>query len=293
MLFTTAILISSCEKKVDPIDTYGVTVEYNGTGTKYVTNDITVNPKDSLIFDFTISSSLEDMYTIEIQKNSGKIDTLNVPASKRRSFSAVKRYVADSVPGDNSYRIMARSNTGKYLGDGNKLFVVTVKNDMNYYSYRFLYAPDSILKVNQNFFSTQTGQSFSYAEGAGNSPKIDFGYFYDTSKTGTTVNASTIYALGANTFALHDLSTWTKNATIFKKITTPTFANITGATVLRSAGIANMGSGTAAKINQLASGNVLLFKTAAGKYGAIQINYINNTAASPSTFVNIDVKIEQ
>ena len=54
---------------------------------------------------------------------------------------------------------------------------------------------------------------------------FDFGYFYDTTTVGVTVinqPKHTIYALSASTPVQYDLTGWTKNATIFKKITTPT-----------------------------------------------------------------------
>ena len=41
------------------------------------------------------------------------------------------------------------------------------------------------------------------------------------------------------------------------------------------------------------TGVVIIFKTAAGKYGAMNIVYTNQNAASKDTYVTIDVKIEK
>ena len=51
-MLALSIVLTACEKKVDPIDTFDVTVEYRAGTAKYVTGDITVNPKDSIFFDW-------------------------------------------------------------------------------------------------------------------------------------------------------------------------------------------------------------------------------------------------
>jgi len=217
-------------------------------------------------------------------------DTLTT--STKNAFSSVKKFVADSIAGTYTYRVVAKDASGVYVGSGGDL-VVTVSADFNYISYRFLYVPDSTAKTNKCYFATATGKTYSYTDGAANSASIDFGYFYDT--TGTAANAPlghTIYALNASTFAPYDLSSWTKNATVFKKATTPTFANLTSAGALKSAAVTNLTSGTTSKINGLASGNLVFFKTAAGKAGCAQINFVSGSNASSSTYINIDVRIQ-
>src|SRR6187549_3259679 len=99
-LFTIAAMFSACEKKIEPVDTYFVTVDYHATNPKALTGDKTVNPKDSIYFDFTITSA-EDMSYVEIQKNGVKVDTFRLNNSpNKRSFSLVKGYMADSAAGD-------------------------------------------------------------------------------------------------------------------------------------------------------------------------------------------------
>ena len=82
-------IFSSCKKKVEPVDTFHVTVEYR-PGNKYVTSDVSVNPKDSIYFDFKISSPT-DMSYVEIQKNGVRIDTFRLNGfADKKNFSLVK-----------------------------------------------------------------------------------------------------------------------------------------------------------------------------------------------------------
>jgi hypothetical protein len=292
LLAAAAVMVVACEKKVAPIDSYGVTVDFKAGNSKNLVGDVSLNPKDSIILDFAMASSLEDMAVIEIQKNGAKIDTFNVSGNDKRSFSGTKRYVADSIAGDYTYRIFARNKKGVYIGDGSKSIKVTINPDFIYWSFKSLAVPDSVAKANKSFFNSSTGDVLSYLQGEASSSKIDFGYFYDTTTAGAPKH--TFYALGASKFVPHDLSAWTKNATIFKKATSPAFNTLTSGSALLAAGLLNLKTGATTTATALASGNLVYFKTAAGKYGCIQINYINDFGAiQAKTFVNIDVKVQK
>lgn len=287
-----AVIVIGCEKTVAPIDSYGVTVDYKSGNPKNLTGNVSLNPKDSIILDFTISSSTEEMAVVEIQKNGAKIDTFKVSSANSRTFSGLKRYQSDSIAGDYSYRVFARNKKGVYIGDGGKSIKVTIKPDFIYWSYKTLAVPDSIAKSNKSFFVSTTGDVLSYVQGAANSALIDFGYFFDPSTVGAPRH--TIYALGANKFAPHDLSTWTKNATVFKKVSSPAFSTLTSGGSLRKAGISNLTSGATTTATALAPGNLVYFRTAAGKFGCIQINFINDFGAIQSkSYISIDVKVQK
>lgn len=291
-LATAALFFLGCEKKVAPIDSFGVTVNFNAGNAKNLTGNVAINPKDSIILDFTIASNTEEMAVVEIQKNGAKIDTFNVSGINKMTFSGVKRYQSDSIAGDYSYRVFARNKKGIYIGDGNKSIKVTINPDFKYWSYKTLAVPDSVAKSNKSFFVSSTGDVLSYVQGGSNSALVDFGYFFDTTTVGAPKH--TIYALSANKFAPHDLSTWTKNATVFKKATSPAFSTLTSGAALRAAGLTNLASGATATANALASGNLVYFRTAAGKYGCIQINFINDFGAMQNqTYINVDVKIQK
>lgn len=288
-----ALAVTSCVKKIDIPQSNKATVTLAASGANYVTSDITVNAKDSLLFSFNIACA-GDMKYVSLQKNGADIlrDTLN--STNKNSFSAIKRIAADSIAGIYVYRVVARDVQGIYMGSRD--ITVTVTADFKYYTVRILQVPDSNAKTNTCYFSSTNGNTYSYSTGAANSALIDFGYYYDT----TSANKHTIYALSAaqTQLGFYDISSWTKNATIFKRVTTPTFASITSKGALRTAGIANLASGTASKIVTATpsktnlTNDVILFKTAAGKYGIMTINYTNQESASAGTFINIDVKVE-
>jgi hypothetical protein len=151
--------------------------------------------------------------------------------------------------------------------------------------------PDSTLKTNQTYFSTTTGQTYSFTSGAANAALIDFGYFYDT----TTANKHTIYALTANPVNIYNVSAWANNATIFKKIASSTaYTTLTSGGALKTFGLTNLASGTTSKVAALTSAtgnNFIAFKTAAGKYGVILITYINGASPAADTYINIEVKV--
>ena len=84
-LIAIVVLFSSCEKKVEPVDNFQVQVEYRAGG-KNLSSDITLNPKDSIYLDFTITSPT-DMAYVEIQKNgSMRLDTFRLNSTNNRSF---------------------------------------------------------------------------------------------------------------------------------------------------------------------------------------------------------------
>ena len=297
-VFIAAILFSACEKKVDAVDTFYVTVDYRASGPKFVTGDITVNPKDSIFFDFTISSQT-DMSYVEIQKNGVRIDTFRINnAANKRTFSLVKGYRADSVAGDFSYRVLGRDARAVFMGDGGKQFKVTITPDFNFWSYRILAVPDSVAKTNKCYYSSVDGKTYSFSDGAAKSATIDFGYYYDTTGTaagGTNILGHTIYALNVPQprISFYDISTWTQNATIFKIISTNFVTNLTSGGAINTIIGGGMTSGTATKINKIAAGNVIGFRTVTGKYGAILIRYINQNNPNKETQIEVDVKVQK
>lgn len=284
------VTLAGCLKGVDPVSTYSLNVTFANKGDKYVSSDITVNPKDSIVLEFTVTSP-KNMKYVTVQKNGSDFFKDTLTSATKNSFTVVKRFVADSIAGAYNIRVLAKDSANVFLGD--KSIVVTVTADFDYYTQRTLYVPDTTAKTNPCYFATKTGTAYSYSGVGTNSGLIDFGYVFDTAST----LKHTIYSLNTSPVPtgvnFYDISTWTKNATVFKKITTPTFANITSGGILRTAGLSNLSSGTSTKIAALAAGNVILFKTAAGKYGAIQINYIKTDSPNASTFMIVDVKVQR
>jgi len=295
--------LAACEKKVDPIDTFNVTVDYRSGGAKYITSDVTVNPKDSIYFDFTINSP-EPMSYVEIQKNGTRIDTFRLNASNNRSFSKVKGYRADSASGEYTYRVLARNEKATFMGDGGKMFKVTVTPDFNFWSYRILEVPDTVLRNNKCYYSTIDGRVHTYTEATANSASIDFGYYWDTTGRGTASTSDdlkhTFYSISAAQpqIPFYDLSSWTKNVTLLKKM--PSSVNfvsqLTSAGAIQTLIGGNMNSGTSSKVSTISTSggnNVIGFKTASGKFGAILIRYVSGDSPSATTQIEVDVKVQK
>lgn len=303
-------LLTACEKKVGPVDGSNATVVLKSSGAKYVTDNIIVNGKDSLFFDFTITSNA-DMKYVSIQKNPVNQTAFlvrdTVPAANKNSYSAIKKFAADSINGDWVYRIVAHDRVGNYIG--HKDILVSVKTDFVFWSYRFLKVPDSVAKTNKCYFSTSNGQSYSYSDGAAISNLIDFGYFYDTTRVlaGSPLTLKpkghTIYALNnaITPFAHYDISTWTKNATLLKGSALTNLSTITSVGAIRTACVSALSSGTVTRYSQLdksatagdLSATVILFKTVAGKYGLMTVNFTNLNDGPSGAIINIDVKLEK
>ncbi len=290
--------MTGCLKKIDIFNSNQITVTFNNSGAKFLTSNVTVNPKDSLYFDYTVTTSANMKY-VSIYKNGAELLRDTLTAASRNSYSAVKSLVADSIPGLYNYAVIAKDTGGVYLGTSTAINV-TVAPDFNYYTNRRLYVPDTIAKAAKTYFASTTGETLSYTDGTTSSAKIDFGYFYDTT-TAATPPKHTIYALTASTFTPYDISTWTKNATVFKRITSPAFSAITSAAELQKQGVANLGSGTVSKVSCATgvttagtlTGNTYLFKTAAGKYGVMSVLYTSADSPSPGTYIMIDVRIQK
>ena len=299
IVFGAGLIFSGCEKKVDPVDNYEVTVDYRNNGQYGLTSDVELNPKDSITLDFTITSPT-DMAFVEVQINGVRVDTFQLGnLADKRTFTKVKGYRVDSSAGKYTYRVLGRDSRAVFMGDGGKELTVTVKPDFYFWSYRILAVPDTVNNTNKCYYSTRDGKTYSKIEGAAVSSTIDFGYYFDISGT----NGHTIYALSApqSQIAFYDISSWTKNATVFKKM--PTSINFV--TNLRSSGAIktlignNMASGTANKVSGLSltnsgstSNSVIGFKTAEGKFGCIQVRFLGGASAAKETNIQIDVKVQ-
>jgi hypothetical protein len=291
-----AFLINACTKKVDRVDTNNATVSLTNAGANFVSGDVTVNPKDSIFFSFTITSDRTMKY-VGIQKNPVNQtaflvrDTLT--AANKNSYTVIKRLRADSANGPYLYRIVAHDTAGVYIGHQD--IIITVKPDFNYYTVRVLQVPDTTAKTNTCYMAASTGNVYSYTTGAASSAAIDFGFYYDTA----VANKFSVYALSAAQpqLSFYDITSWTKNATIMKKAAAPTFASLLSAGGLRSAASTNLASGASGKVVGLstttAGNNQVFFMTAAGKAGCMQVNYINGTDGAKATFMNVDIKIEK
>ena len=301
-LVAVSIGFAACEKKVDPVDDFNVNVEFHNSSPKALTSDVTLNPKDSIYLDFTITSPDQDMAYVEIQKNGVRLDTFRLSGqSDKRTFSKVKGYVADSAAGTYTYRVLARDSRAVFIGDGGKSIKVTITPDFYFWSYRILQVPDTVEKTNKAYFSSSDGKTYSYSEGAAASSTIDFGYYWDTTGRSTSATGDDVkhsfYSLSAPQPQLgyYDISSWTKNVTLLKKLSI-NFNNINSSGAINTLVKNNMATSTSSKVTLLSTSggsNVVGFKTAAGKYGAVSIRYVEGDSPAKTTYMIVDVKVQK
>lgn len=292
-----AVIATSCVKVEPKFNSNNITVTFNNAGANYLTGDKTVNGKDSLDFSYSGTSSVPIVY-VTLTKNDTEVGRDSIKTGDRMSFTnLVKKFVADTIPGNYVYRVVARDKDNIYLGSSNNI-IVTVNSDMIYIKNNTLYVPDTTAMTNKTYFNVATQASYSYTDitTGNNSNVIDFGYFWDpTIASGTTPKGNTIYNLNLSpvpsAITMYNTSAFTKNATQFKVITSPTWVNLNSGAIIKAQGIAAFKTASANSVTGLAAGSIVLFKTAAGKYGAINVLYVSGASAYASTFMSFDLKV--
>lgn len=314
-------MLAGCSKNAAIPNFNTIAVTFNNAGPKYVTSDITVNPKDSIQFSYTVTSPTRMQY-VYLMKNGSAVASDTLKTGSKLSFTAIKKLVADTAAGPFTYQVVARDTAGVYLG-GSGPITVTTTADFNYYINRTLFVPDTTNKTNPCYIDLADGKVFSYKDVSANvttnSSLIDLGYYFNTDsiyvKKVKTVVGHTIYALNItpplpSQISFYDISTWTQNATQIKIAAAPTFASLLSGGGIKAGGILNLKTGASNNfpsyvkngtmtqtVNDsfvpLASGNVIWVKTVGGKYAAIQIDYINQNSAVHGTFMTVDVKIQK
>lgn len=146
-----------------------------------------------------------------------------------------------------------------------------------------------------SFYST-TEDSIYFTTAAGlNQSKIDFIYYFGSQTGDSSVIASpkdVVFNNPDDQNPHKSVKTWTvKNNTTFLKlaITESAFTNMVNDSILVNDLDSNV---TATKITKLKIGDVVGFKTAAGKLGAYRVRAINNVDAI-SRAITVDVKVQQ
>ncbi|MEO6520956.1 MAG: hypothetical protein ABIN91_04715 [Mucilaginibacter sp.] len=320
--YVAALLVTmatSCVKVIDKFNSNNLTGQFNAAGPKYLTADVTVNGKDSIQFSYTGTATKPIAY-VQLQKNGTFVTSDSIKTGDRMSFSINKKLIADTAAGSYIYKVVAYDANSIYIGSSTTITVTTTP-DFYYYTNRKLFAPDTTSKSNPCYINLATGTTYSYNDvTSGNlSAKVDLGYFFNTDIINTgTVAAPVLTPVGHTFYApsstptasqrtFYDVSTWTKNATQISIASTPTFATLlsggglkTGATAaLKAATNLSMPTYTpgvgvqSPAFKPIVAGNIIYFKTAAGKYGAINIIYINQGNPTPKTYVLFDYKIQR
>jgi len=314
-LFLTAIsliILASCKKESENIFTMftDVTVTYNNSDPRCVTDYKLVNDKDEVWIDFTINSASEDMYSYTIEKSSGAqtpertIININDP-TKRRSFSDIIKLVMNR-DGKTTYRIYALNQKGVFIGDGKKSVTIEVNPSYMVYANRDIYLPDTVGKSLPSFFSLKDASGYSYTNGASNAAKIDFGIYRKLASNSTPAAISYTYNLyspnvAVNPLTVYDISAWApKRTTKFSApITGQATAFLTGAVsgstieTLAKARTINLDATAGTTLaNGLFGGSAVFFLTPEGKYGMMYINTVTSDYEK-RLFINVSIKVQR
>lgn len=305
------ITLASCKKESTNIFNMfnDVTVTYNNSDPRCVTDYKVVNDKDEVWIDFTINSAVEDMYSYVVETSAGtqqpsRITYAISDPSQRRTFSSIIKMTMNR-DGKSSYRIYALNQKGIYIGDGYKKVTIDVNPSYTILANRDIYLPDSTAKVLPSFFSLSDGTTYSYTDGAANASKIDFGIYRTMYKDAQN---NTLYALNlfntsvtASTFPINDVTSWNpKRATKFSapvtgQATIFTNSAISGSTIetLAKARTINLNATTATTAAAgLAASSAVFFITPEGKYGMMLINQVT-ADAQKRPYINVSVKMQR
>lgn len=304
------LLFASCKKEADNIFTMfkDVTVTFNNSDPRCVTDYKLVNDGDSVYIDFTINSPNEDMYSYVVQTSAGTAQPAGITyaindETKRRSFSNVIKLKMNR-DGKSSYRVYALNQKGIYIGDGYKKVTIEVNPSYIIYSGREISLPDTVAKNQKSFFSLSDGTTYSYNNGAANAAKIDFGIFRTMYKDNQN---NTLYAINlynanksATTFPVYDVSTWTKRLTKFSAPVASQntiFVNnaISGSTIeaLARARTINLDATTATTVAAgLNVNSAVFFLTPEGKYGMMLVTRVT-ADVSGNPFILVNVKMQR
>ncbi|MCD0489341.1 hypothetical protein LPB86_13955 [Pedobacter sp. MC2016-14] len=306
---------SSCKKDTENIFTMfdDVTVTYNNSDPRCVTDYKLVNDGEEVWIDYTINSASEDMYSIIVEKSAGaaqngtyeRTTVVISDNNRRRSYSDIIKFTM-SRDGKTSYRICALNKKGTFIGDGYKKVTIEQNPSYTIIANKNIYLPDTVAKVLPSFFSLRDGTTYSYTNGAANASNIDFGIWRRPNTNSDAITNPYIYNLYSistptSPFAnIYDISAWIpKRATLFSTPVTSQ-SNIFVYTAVSSSTIGTLARARTINLTAtasttfaagLAAGNAIFFLTPEGKYGMMLINAVT-TDYDRKPYINVSVKVQ-
>jgi hypothetical protein len=167
------------------------------------------------------------------------------------------------------------------------IIITTTAGSIKTYSQKILGSYDAAIGSS---FASADGVVYSLPDAKANASKIDWMYYYGSATSLATLVAP-IDATASSVFSgANGPASWsTKNDTKLAKVTLP--SGVTWDNITTDAEIIPLASGlTETKVNLLAVGQIVSFKTITGKMGLIKIEAITGTAAGNITY---SVKVQQ
>jgi len=294
-----------------------VTVTFNNSDPRCVTDYKVINDKEEVWIDFTINSAKEDMYSYIFEVSSGTREatrytvTITDP-TQRRNFSSIIKLPNSAFPaaalrdGKQSFRICALNEKGVFIGDGYKKVTVDVNPSFMIYANRDIYLPDTVGKSLPSFFSLNDASVFSYNNAATNAAKIDFGIYRKPGSNSTVQTPTWVVNLyspsvATNPLTVYDISGFSpKRTTKFSQPVTGQ-ANAFLTTAISGSSIETLAKARAITFNEttqttpangLAAGNAVFFLTPEGKYGMLYINAVT-ADLQKRPFINVSIKVQR
>ncbi|TCD12184.1 hypothetical protein EZ449_04000 [Pedobacter frigidisoli] len=313
------ILSASCKKESANIFNMfdDVTVTFNNSDPRCVTDYKVINEKEEVWIDFTINSAKEDMYSYVFEVSAGTAQATRYTIaitnpSQRRSFSTIIKLPNSAFPaaairdGKQSYRICALNEKGVFIGDGYKKVTVDVNPSFMIYANRDIYLPDTVAKSLPSFFSVADATGYNYTSAVANAGKIDFGIYRKPGSNSTVQTPTWVVNLyspsvATNPLTVYDISGFSpKRTTKFSQPVTGQ-ANAFLTTAISGSSIEILAKARAITFNEttqttpangLAAGNAVFFLTPEGKYGMIYINAVTSDLQK-RPFINVSIKLQR
>jgi len=279
-LLASMPFLTSCNK-----DTTPPTMNFIGGG-DYISADV------SVVANSAIKAG------VNAQSGSSKLTRFQIV----RTFNNIPTTVLDSVISTETFNITVEGFARDEAGVERWSFTITDKDgetatlafnvtttvgSIKSYTEKILGSYDNATLGSS--FASADGTIYKLAEAKANAAKIDWMYFYGATNQATLAAPNDPDAIDVFSGS-NGPDTWSvKNATKFAKVTFP--AGTTWDGITNDIPIINLASGVAeSKVNMLTVGQIVAFKTAAGKMGLIKIEAITGTGAGSITY---SVKVQE
>lgn len=285
VLVTGAAFITSCNDTTEG-DTQPVINFVGGAG--YISEDATLKAGELFQVGITALSNTT---------SNAKLSNIRIV----RTFNNVPFTVLDSTINTDSYQLTFETVAYPEAGVERWTFTVTDKDGesseiffnitttgggaITTYTQKMLGSYDN--SAYGSSFASADGTVYFIADAKANAAKVDWLYFYGVSNGATIAAPDDAAAATIFNSATNGLQTWSvRNNTRFGLTSGITWGDVSDDALIVGAatGVSN------SKANQLAVGNIVAFKTSAGKMGLIKVTDI---VASGDGTITYDVKVQQ